>query len=136
MSEALLDTDILSEVLKQKDDSVVAMASLYLQEHGRFSISSITRYEILRGLKHKGATRQVRKFEEFCRHSVVHAVTDEILDRTADLWVLGERGGRPHRDADLIIAATALEHDRVLVTGNTPHFEWIPNLSLENWRAV
>jgi hypothetical protein len=28
--------------------------------------------------------------------------------------VTGRRGGHPHNDADLIIAATALEHGRVL----------------------
>ena len=43
--------------------------------------------------------------------------------------------GHPQTDADLIIAATALEHSRVLVTGNTTHFAWIPSLTLENWRA-
>jgi len=44
------------------------------------------------------------------------------------------RGGHPGRDADLIIAATALEHGRVLVTGNTLHFAWVPGLKLSNWR--
>jgi predicted nucleic acid-binding protein len=37
-------------------------------------------------------------------------------------------------DADLIIAATAMEHRRVLVSGNTDHFAWIPGLVLDNWR--
>ena len=40
----------------------------------------------------------------------------------------------PNADADLIIAATAMEHGRVLVTGNTPHFAWISGLRLEDWR--
>jgi len=44
------------------------------------------------------------------------------------------RGGHPGRDADLIIAATALEHGRVLVTGNTLHFSWVRGLKLSNWR--
>jgi hypothetical protein len=67
MESAILDTDILNEVLKQKNQQVVATASAYLR-------------------------------------------------------------------SDLIIAATALEHDRALVTGNTPHFSWISGLSLANWR--
>ena len=33
-----------------------------------------------------------------------------------------------------IIAATALEHKRVLVTGNTAHFSWVPGLRVEDWR--
>lgn len=36
-------------------------------------------------------------------------------------------------NADLLIAATALEHGMTLVTGNTKHFARIPGLQLENW---
>jgi tRNA(fMet)-specific endonuclease VapC len=57
-----------------------------------------------------------------------------VLERAEDLWVIGENGGHPHSDADLIIAATALEHERELVTGNTAHFAWIPGLILVDWR--
>ena len=34
---------------------------------------------------------------------------------------------------DLMIAATALVHDLILVTNNTRDFERIPNLRLEDW---
>ncbi len=51
MDAALLDTDMLNEVLKQKNPIVVDQASNYLKHHGRFAISSMTRYELLRGLK-------------------------------------------------------------------------------------
>ena len=47
----------------------------------------------------------------------------------AELEVAGTRLA----DADLLIAATALEHDMTLVTGNTRHFARIPGLRLENW---
>ena len=134
MALSLLDTDILSEVLKQKDAQVVRRASEYLAEHGQFAISAMTRYEVVRGLKDKDATAQLARFEAFCRHSIVYAITDDILDRTADLWVAGRRQGYPRRDADLIMAATALVHDRVLVTGNQDHFTWVLDLTLEDWR--
>jgi predicted nucleic acid-binding protein len=52
------------------------------------------------------------------------------------LWADAGKGGYPRNDADLIIAATALESDRVLVTGNGPHFSWIPGLSLADWRSA
>ncbi|MGI8551161.1 MAG: PIN domain-containing protein [Dehalococcoidia bacterium] len=38
-------------------------------------------------------------------------------------------------DFDLLIAATALVHDRTLVTHNTRHFSRIPGLSLLDWLA-
>ena len=32
------------------------------------------------------------------------------------------------------LAATVLETDRTLITGNTAHYEWIPGLKLDDWR--
>lgn len=61
-------------------------------------------------------------------------VTDPVLERSANLWVKARRGGHPRYDADLIIAATALEHGRTLATGNAAHFSWINGLDLDDWR--
>ena len=41
MNPSLIDTDILSEILKQKDAIIVERASEYLKEHQQFAISSI-----------------------------------------------------------------------------------------------
>ena len=38
-------------------------------------------------------------------------------------------------DADILIAATAIEHACVLASNNTAHFSRIPGLSLDNWQA-
>ncbi len=136
MDAALLDTDILNEVLKQKNDVVVRRASSYLKEHGQFAIGALSRYEVIRGLRDANATAQLSRFAKFCQNTLVLPVTDAVLDRAAELWVHARQGGHPRSDADLIIAATALEHDRVLVTGNTAHFVWIPGLALVNWRVA
>ena len=63
-------------------------------------------------------------------------MTDAIFDRSEDLWTIARQSVLPHSDADLIIAATALETGRVLVTGNTSHYSWIPGLTLDDWRTV
>jgi tRNA(fMet)-specific endonuclease VapC len=89
---------------------------------------------VLRGLKEKNATTQLANFQTFCRNTLLLPVTDDVLDRASDLWVTGRRQGLAPKDADLIIAATALEQSRELVTGNTPHFAWIPGLTLADWR--
>jgi tRNA(fMet)-specific endonuclease VapC len=134
MALALLDTDTLSELLKQTNASVVQKVAAYLTQYGQFAFSALTRYEVVRGLRDKQATAQLRNFETFCQHSLVLPLTDAILDRAADLWVLAGRQGKPRSDADLFIATTALEHGRILVTGNTAHFSWIPGLTVEDWR--
>jgi len=95
MPASLLDTDTLSEVLKQMNPTVIAHATAYLAQHNQFAISSITRYEVVRGLKAKKAVRQLQQFETFCRYSLILPVTDAILDRTADLWVAATAAGHP-----------------------------------------
>lgn len=132
----LLDTDMLSELLKQRNPAVTQRAADYLKAHGQFAISAFTRFEIIRGYKEKGATNLLARFDVFCGHSIVLPVTEAVFDRASDLWTIARRGGHPHGDADLIIAATALDSGRELVTGNTKHFAWIPGIVVDDWRTA
>lgn len=134
MDAALLDTDTLNEVLKRKNANVLRHAADYLAQYGQFAISSITRYELLRGLKEKNAASQLARFQAFCQNTMIFPVVDDILEKAVDLWVAGRKQGLAPKDADVIIAATALHHSRTLVTGNTAHFAWVPGLTLHNWR--
>lgn len=134
MDVALLDTDMLSEVLKRKNPKIISHARRFLAAHSRLAFSSMTIYEIVRGLKATGATRQLSHFRAVINSSEVIQIDLPILMRAADLWAAGKKGGHPCDDADLIIAATALETGRILVTGNTSHYAWISGLTLEDWR--
>jgi predicted nucleic acid-binding protein len=134
MDLVLLDTDTLSEVLKQRNPTVAMHAAAYLAVHSQFAFSAFTRFETLRGYKASKATRQLPRFATFCAQSLVLPVTDAIFDRAADLWVAARQGGYPCGDADLVIAATAIEHGRRLVTGNASHFAWIAGLPVDDWR--
>ncbi len=136
MNPSLLDTDILTEVFKRRNPTVTAAAAAYLGEHGQFAISAMTRFEVVRGLRHKRADQLLQRFEFMCARMLILPISDVVLDRAADLWVEARDGGHPQRDADLMIAATSLVHSRELVTGNTPHFRWIQGLSLTNWRIA
>jgi tRNA(fMet)-specific endonuclease VapC len=136
MEPALLDTDMLSEVLKRKDRHVLAKARQYLAEHERLAFSALTLYEIMRGLLATRATRQLDAFRSTTSTSDVFPVGIPVLIRAAGLWAEARAAGHPHDDADLIIPATVLEGRRVLVTGNTAHFAWIPGLTLEDWRQA
>src|SRR5688572_28983212 len=99
MDLALLDTDILNEVLKQKNAEVVQHAASYLAQHGQLAISSITWYEVLRGLLEKKASKQLTQFAAFSRKTIVLPVTDDILERAAYLWVDGRKQGLAPKDA-------------------------------------
>src|SRR5260370_17122085 len=74
----ILDTDILS-LLMRKNAAVLAKASAYLTGHRQFTISIITRYEILRGLKAKGALKQAERFEDFCERNRILSIDDAVI---------------------------------------------------------
>lgn len=153
MDLALIDTDILSAILrvfsmrrlKPGDLNVLKKAGFYLKQHQQFAISTITRFEILRGLYAIDATAQLLEFENFCAEHSILQLTDSMIDTAARLWGDGYKRGRIGKgkvtdvdskafDNDLLIAATAIHHGRVLVTANQKHFNWIPQLKIENWR--
>ncbi|MDC0934812.1 type II toxin-antitoxin system VapC family toxin [Pirellulales bacterium] len=134
MDPCLLDTDILSEVLRGKNQGVTDAADAYLTAHGQFTISAFTQYEVMRGFRWRKATAKLAAFEQLCKAMTVHPVTADVLDRAADLWADGATQGKPKMDADILIAATALIHGLELVTGNVSHFNWIDDLKVLSWR--
>ena len=136
MDATLLDTDTLSEFLKRRNAAVTAKAKAYLKQHGQFTFSDFTRFEIRRGYADKRATRQLAKFDLFCDHSLVLPIDSAIFDQAALLWSEARRGGHAKSDADLLIAATAIVHDLVLVTGNSRHFAWMQGLRIDDWRTA
>ena len=44
-----------------------------------------------------------------------------------------EKEGKSKSEPDLRIAAIAIQHKLILVTGNVKHFSDIPSLKVENW---
>jgi hypothetical protein len=54
VSRRLLDTDILSEIIKGKNAAVAARAAAYLAEQGRFTTSAVSVAEIVYGFRRMG----------------------------------------------------------------------------------
>ncbi len=59
--KAILDTDILSEYLKGHNAAVAGRAAAYAKDHGVFTFTSVTVYEIVYGLELKGASVQLKE---------------------------------------------------------------------------
>jgi predicted nucleic acid-binding protein len=138
VNKALLDTDILSEVLKGIDPNVVRNATAYRAAFGRYTVSVISVMEIVRGLHKKGGRRRLQRF-------LAALASEEVLpldQPAAELAgrIAGELDGvgQPIGRADPMIAAIALDRALELVTGNTAHFQRIQQLgyplTLVNWR--
>lgn len=134
MKAALIDTNILSLFLRGQPQ-VVANIARYLTEHPRLTMSVINYYEIVSGLAHRDAHKQMETFLAFARECEILPVTPEIADKTAELYAILRKQGTPIDDIDLLIAGTALTHDRVVVTNNRKHFDCIPNVEVEDWSA-
>ena len=64
---------------------------------------------------------------------VCHA-DDETMEKFGELKAKAEAAGRRVDDADVIIAATAMRHGALLVTGNTRQFSRFDGLEIEDWR--
>ena len=136
MDLCLLDTDIVTEIFKAKDATVAANAKKYLRAQPRLAVSAMTVFEIRRGLLFKQATAQLVEFEKELGAIEVLPIDNGVLSRAAELWAAGRQQGKAHNDAAVLIAATALEAGRMLVTGNTAHFDWIDALRIVNWREA
>ncbi len=138
MNQAILDTDIYSEVLKSVDPNVARNAAIYRGFHGAFTISAITLMEIVQGFERTQYTRRMRSF-------LATVAVDDILELDESAAELAgriagglDRVGQPIGTAAPLIAATAIVHGFDLITGNTAHFQRVQQLGhalvLANWR--
>ena len=59
MDKILLDTDIFSEILKQKHEKVVARAESYHSYFGFYTITTITVLEIIKGFHKVGRENHI-----------------------------------------------------------------------------
>jgi tRNA(fMet)-specific endonuclease VapC len=133
-SPALLDTDILSELFKG-NNAVKTRVSEYIGEHHKLTISHITKYEILKGLKAKKAQKQINAFNIFCNANNVLPITDNVIIKASDIYAALREQGEVISDADIFVAAMAIINDFTLITNNINHFSRIKNLKLDNWKT-
>lgn len=140
MRKALLDTDILSELLKGKNETVRQRAAAYQAQVGRFAISTITVMEVVKGLHRMGREPAIGQFLSSIAALDVVAVDTTVATLAGRIYADLERAGRPIGRADPLIAASALTNDCDLVTGNVSHYEAVRSaghaLVIENWRVA
>ncbi|PSB00818.1 type II toxin-antitoxin system VapC family toxin [Merismopedia glauca] len=132
MKPALIDTDILSRFFRGHLE-VVANFQAYLREYSTINLSIVTYYEILSGLKHRDAQKQLSLFLRFADQNTVLPLTQESVTISAELYANLRRNGTPVDDIDLLIAGVAIAHNLVLVTHNLRHFGRISQLECQDW---
>ena len=133
----LIDTMVLSELRRrQRDPGVVAWIAR--QQHDDLFLSVVSIGEIERGIARQRST-DLAFAEELASwlKRLLHLHRERML--AVDLPVARRWGqlsaALGHDSADLLIAATALEHGLTVVTRNLRHFTPTGVATLNPWQA-
>ena len=128
----LLDTNIVSASLKQN-----VTINLKLEEVSKLQldifISGITYYEVQRGLLRSNATKKLAWFQQFCQDYPILFLDDmRIFEKASEIHADLINRGKIIQDADILIAATAIINDLILVSHDSD-LTRVKDLQLENW---
>ena len=116
----LLDTNVISELVKKSPESQVLK---WLQTVDLLAISAITVEEVRFGLAWQPNTGKLALVSALIDQlHMVYEVTASIAARAGVLRGQFQAQGITHTSPDMLIAATAQEHQLVLVTRNVRDF--------------
>lgn len=130
----LFDTDCLSNILKKAPSPLLIKKLETLPKDLQFT-ASINVSEIYFGAyRSRNQEKILKAYEDkvFPNVNILPFDTDsgKIYGR---LKALLEKRGFSKSEPDLRIAAIAIQHNMILVTGNKKHFMNIPGLNIEDW---
>ena len=128
----LLDTNIVSFAIKNNLIIKERLEELRSQEE-LISISCITYFEVKRGLFAVKASKQLERFDDFCKDFQIIFLDDlAILEKAAEIHANLRLRGLPIQTEDILITATAIIKDFILVSNDSDLLR-VEGLSLENW---
>jgi len=130
----LFDTDILSNIIKQRPSPKLIQKLQYLTKAIQFT-TSINIGEIYFGAYRSPKKDAILKaFSETVFPNINILPFDDESGRVfGPLKAELERSGIGCSEPDLRIAAIAIQHNLTLITGNIKHLKPIPGLKTDNW---
>ena len=127
----LIDTDILIYSLKGQE---IVQKRFLENEKIPKSISVVSYGELLYGAKKSmNCEKNLAVVYRIKELFPIIDVDKAVMETFSDLKVKMRKTGTIIDDLDLLIAATALTMNLVLVTNNEKHFRKIAGLKMENW---
>lgn len=126
----LFDTDVCVEILRGNQK----IAKKRMAYPGEISISFITVAELFYGAENSNHSEENKiAVENFIMTLGIIQSDILIMKRFGEIKSNLYKKNMMLPDADILVAATALEKSDAIVTGNVKHFERISGLKIENW---
>ena len=126
----LLDTNVVIAFFNGNQ----AVLKMIQAEIGRIALSSLVVAELDYGAKaSQKAKENIEKLHRFVDIVRVIPFDLECAKIFGTIKSKLRKLGKPTGEMDALIAATAMSHKALLVTGNRKHFENIESLKVESW---
>ena len=123
----LFDTDLLIWILRGN-----ARAAKVVNDADSRAISAVTYMELLQGARDKADLRAIKSFLTDMQFAVLPLT--ENIGRRASIYMEEYVLSAAFSMADALIAATAVEADEILITGNVKHYRVIKDLEIKRFR--
>lgn len=128
----LLDTNACIRILNNSSASLVTRLRQHMPEE--IFLSSVVKAELIYGAHRSSrAADNLRLLRRFFEPFTSLPFDDSCAGQYGSIRSELERAGTPIGPNDLIIAATAMTHDLVLVTNNIREFGRVAGLQIEDW---
>lgn len=132
MIEHLLDTNTCIRILNGTSPGVARR--LATSDPGSLALCSIVKAELVFGaLRSARPQANLALLQRFFAPLVSLPFDDRCAEECGRIRMELQRSGRPIGPNDLLIAATALAHDLVLVSHNLREFGRVSGLRVEDW---
>ncbi len=131
----LLDTCVISDFIKGEAGT---QTRLKQTPPADIAVSSITVMELRYGLalNPQRAQKVEPTIASFIASVTILPFDTTEAEQTAQLRAILKSQGQPIGAYDVLIAATALQHNLLMVTANQREFDRVPGLRTENWRQT
>ena len=129
----LLDTNVCIHILKGISENIkIKIKNI---PNDQIVIPSIVRFELFYGAqKSNNSVKSMTLIKEFFNSFSSIGFDDNIAETCGEIRAYLEKLGTPIGPYDLLIAATAISKDLILVTNNTKEFIRVKNIQLQDWQ--
>ncbi|GHU43069.1 ribonuclease VapC [Spirochaetia bacterium] len=125
----LIDSDVMIWFYRGKE-----RAQKTIFQNIPFKLSAVFYMEIIQGVRNKEELNKLKK--DLKQWSTEIIQINETISKKAINLMEEYKLSHGLELADAIIASTALEYDEPLITGNTKHYEYIPDVKILSFKIL